>query len=175
MKKELEEQLVKLHPQILRDYGGDMRNTCMTWGMMCGDGWYDLLNDLMQTIDDLVAGKNIVVIADQIKEKFGGLRFYYHIEMDDDIFDTIGDKLRTFMYDRKWGIQYNKILDFKRKYLWRSFREKIRDAVNHAEHLSYEICETCGKPGDYRYGGWAIVLCDKCENNKEINCSDINK
>lgn len=167
MKKELEEQLVKLHPEILRDYGGDMRHTCMAWGLACGDGWYDLLSDLFKTIDKLVAGKKAVVIADQVKEKFGGLRFYYHIEnLEDDLLDKFKDRIWTFMCNRKQGHRFNKMIDFKKKYLWKSFREKIRDAVNHAENLSYETCEDCGQPGTYRRGGWIRVLCNECENKK---------
>jgi hypothetical protein len=37
----------------------------------CGDGWYDLLYDLFSKLEDIAP---IIVI--QIKEKFGGLRFY---------------------------------------------------------------------------------------------------
>lgn len=167
MRKELEEQLVKLHPEILRDYGGDMRYTCMAWGMSHGDGWYDLLSDLLQTIDKIVANKKAVVIADQIKEKFGGLRFYYHIERDSTILDKFRSWFGNFMGRRRWGIQYNKIMDFKAKYLWKSIYEEVREAVDNAEILSYNTCEDCGKPGTRRGGGWVRVLCDDCENERQ--------
>ncbi len=73
MKKELQMQLVEKYPSVFKDYGGDMKRTCMAWGIECGDGWYNI-------IDELCAGlsKYPDVFAAQIKEKFGGLRFYIH-------------------------------------------------------------------------------------------------
>lgn len=78
MNKDLELKLVEKYPKILQDYGGDMQKTCMHWGMECGDGWYDLLDELLAKLDYLSNISGVQVIADQIKEKFGTLRFYYH-------------------------------------------------------------------------------------------------
>ena len=78
MNKELEIKLVNKYPNILKDYGGDMKATCMHWGMECGDGWYDLLDKLLAKLDYLFSVSGVQVIADQIKEKYGTLRFYYH-------------------------------------------------------------------------------------------------
>ena len=71
MDKELEQKLVEKYPNIFKDYGGDIRETCMGWGMSCGDGWYDLLDRLCEELS-----KYEGVVAAQVKEKFGGLRFY---------------------------------------------------------------------------------------------------
>jgi hypothetical protein len=70
MKKELEEKLVKKYPTLYKDYGGDMRYTCMAWGFSHGDGWYNLIDELSAKLAPFG------VIAAQVKEKFGGLRFY---------------------------------------------------------------------------------------------------
>lgn len=70
MKKELEEQLVKKYPKIFGEYGGDARQTCMAWGMTCGDGWYEIIDELCEKLEPYG------VVAAQVKEKFGGLRFY---------------------------------------------------------------------------------------------------
>lgn len=78
MNKELELKLVEKYPNILQDYGGDKMKTCMAWGMECGDGWYDLLDDLFAKLDYIFNVSGVLVVADQIKEKFGTLRFYYH-------------------------------------------------------------------------------------------------
>lgn len=71
MKEELEQKLVQKYPSIFRDYRGDMRQTCMAWGFECGDGWYNLINELCEKLS-----KYDDVVAVQVKEKFGGLRFY---------------------------------------------------------------------------------------------------
>ena len=71
MKKELEEQLVKKYPKLYAQYGGSPRETCMAWGMTCGDGWYKIIADLSEKLSKFEG-----VEAAQVKEKFGGLRFY---------------------------------------------------------------------------------------------------
>ena len=61
----------------------DMQETCMCWGFECGDGWFQILNQLMGNIQHHIDWKNkdgeVVpqVTLDQVKEKFGRLRFYY--------------------------------------------------------------------------------------------------
>ncbi len=40
----------------------------------CGEGWFEILSELCAKLDALQLGPNFK--ADQIKEKFGGLRFY---------------------------------------------------------------------------------------------------
>lgn len=165
MKKELELKLVELYPEIFRDYGGDMRQTCMAWGLACGDGWYSLLDALCQTLELITDGKDAQVVADQVKEKFGGLRFYYHVEREQNIFDKVRWKFSSFMSKHKWGIQYNKIIDWKKKY-FKSINEKVSEAVDYAEYQSYRTCEMCGGPGEVDGGGWRRVVCSDCKDKK---------
>jgi len=76
-----EKELVEKYPTIMRDYGGDMTKTCMAFGICIGSGWLQLLDDLCAKIMALPGGE--AVVADQIKEKFGGLRFYWHSQAND--------------------------------------------------------------------------------------------
>lgn len=50
----------------------------MYWGIECGDGWYDLLDRLCAKLDAIAKedGLEDDLRAVQVKEKFGGLRFY---------------------------------------------------------------------------------------------------
>ena len=70
MKYENELKLVEKYPNLYKDYNGDMRYTCMVWGFSCGNGWYDLIDRLSRKLEPLG------IVASQVKEKFGGLRFY---------------------------------------------------------------------------------------------------
>lgn len=72
MRKELDEKLCADFPRLFRDRHAPMNQTCMCWGFECGDGWFDLIYKLCQ---DLTKIKDDVT-ALQVKEKFGGLRFY---------------------------------------------------------------------------------------------------
>lgn len=78
MKKELDEKLCETYPAIFADRRGDKRKTCMVWGFACGDGWYDLIERLCAVIQNHHENYPDVpqTVAAQVKEKFGGLRFY---------------------------------------------------------------------------------------------------
>ena len=69
MHKILEKVLVKKYPIIFKDYGGNIRKTCMGWGITCGKGWFLLIDELCSKLSD-------AAVALQVKEKLGGLRFY---------------------------------------------------------------------------------------------------
>lgn len=84
MKQELNNKLVEQYPKIFSERFGDVTTTAMCWGFECGDGWYEIINNLCNKIQDYLSSNPKVpqVIAKQVKEKFGGLRFY--IEGGDD-------------------------------------------------------------------------------------------
>lgn len=68
------DQLQKEFPQLFQDLWGDKRVTCMSWGLEVQDGWYDLIHKLCVDLMALEPGPDFK--AEQVKEKFGGLRFY---------------------------------------------------------------------------------------------------
>lgn len=70
MRPELEDILVKQFPHLFKDYKGDPTKTCMTWGFDCGDGWFKIIYKLAEKLS------KYDIVALQVKEKFGGLRFY---------------------------------------------------------------------------------------------------
>jgi hypothetical protein len=83
MKEELDSYLCKTYPKLFVNRDLPMKETAMCWGFSCGDGWFNIINQLCQTIQHHIDWKNkdkeVVqqVTVDQVKEKFGGLRFYY--------------------------------------------------------------------------------------------------
>jgi hypothetical protein len=83
MRKELDEALCAKYPEIFRDRNGDMRTTAMCWGFECGDGWYNIIDGLCATIQNREYNQKLnkkefaPVVAAQVKEKYGTLRFYY--------------------------------------------------------------------------------------------------
>jgi hypothetical protein len=161
MKKELEMKLVKKFPIIFSQYGGDMRDTCMAWGMTCGDGWYNIIHDLCENVTTLIGDKNIKVTAAQVKEKLGGLRFYYDFEAPETFMSNVNYIFRTAMFKTKLGKLYWLIVDLRKK-IYRTTEEKIRDAISDGEHKSYETCEICGEPGKTRGKSWVSTQCDTC-------------
>jgi hypothetical protein len=59
-----------------------MQTTAMCWGFECGDGWFDLIDELCWNIQSYIDNNSrsdkviTQVTVDQVKEKFGTLRFY---------------------------------------------------------------------------------------------------
>ena len=84
MRPELQDKLYAEYPIIFAQKDLDMTKTAMCWGISCGDGWYDLIDELCENIQNHVENFNrnkpeearMVCQATQVKEKFGGLCFY---------------------------------------------------------------------------------------------------
>jgi len=47
-----------------------------------------------------------------------------------------------------------------------SATDEMYKLIQEAEDKSGEICETCGKPGKCRNGGWITCLCDECSQKR---------
>ena len=131
MKPELDELLCQRYPKIFANRHGDPKQTLMCWGFECGDGWYNIINQLCANIQHHVdwaqeqkekygRGEGCTqVVAVQIKEKFGTLRFY-----------TNGGN------------------------------EQIYGMIRMAESMSAVTCEECGAPGTRRGRAWIYTACD---------------
>jgi hypothetical protein len=84
----------------------------------CGEGWSDLIYNLCKKLDELKFDGTV----QQIKEKFGGLRFYISAA-DKDVYDLIDE----------------------------------------AENESFNICESCGRPGKCIKKNWLLMTrCEEC-------------
>ncbi len=101
MREELDKALVEKYPLIFKNRHGDMKETLMCWGFEHGDGWYQIIDSLCGQIQSHIDWSHKShkwdlewneknpeeqrpvrepveqVVAVQVKEKFGGLRFYY--------------------------------------------------------------------------------------------------
>ena len=182
MKQELDKLLCEKYPKMMVNRNKGMHETCMCWGFECGDGWYNILNQLMGNIQHHIdwrekqrkwameynemaaqakagnfdlfeeANKSLTneeyknerlaeivagdfrqvpdsipqVTLDQVKEKFGTLRFYY----------TGGD-------------------------------DYISGLVSMAESMSGVTCEECSAPAETHGGGWVRTICTPCEEQRE--------
>ena len=85
MSPELEAKLVQKYPMIFKCNDD---STSKIWGLECDDGWYDLLDCLCFSIQNHIdfalkdtqlsdeERTELQVVAQQVKSKFGGLRFY---------------------------------------------------------------------------------------------------
>lgn len=83
MQQELDAQLCEKYPEIFAERHLSEMQTCMCWGFSHGDGWFNIIDQLCANIQSHInwqtkQGHEVPqVVAEQVKEKFGTLRFYY--------------------------------------------------------------------------------------------------
>jgi hypothetical protein len=143
MKEELDRKLCEKYPLLFKNRHAPMTETCMCFGFEHGDGWYSIIDNLCENIqnhidwshkhkawsldwneehpDKQIGVGEIVpqVVVDQVKSKFGTLRFYY----------SGGD-------------------------------DAIDGMVRMAESMSGVLCEECGDLVENRVHGRGCKLCD---------------
>ena len=79
MRDELQQKLYDKFPKIFAQKDLSPAETLMCWGIECGDGWYDLIHDVCHYAQfQTDHNKAPQMVAVQVKEKFGTLRFYYN-------------------------------------------------------------------------------------------------
>lgn len=151
--------------------------TCMCWGFSHSDGWYDILEHLCEAATytystsievDEEDGKRLglevndynqkyyfkvnppQMIADQVKEKFGTLRFYYHLEFDPKLIE---------LYETKKYPDIEEIMDRCRAY--------YDGMVHMAEIMSGRTCELTGKKGEMHVSGGSRIGWYRTLNKEE--------
>jgi len=164
MDNKIEAALVKDFPELFRDINKPMTETCMCWGCDCGNGWEPILRRAFNQLYDIEPP----IVLDQVKEKYGGLRIYYH--------GGPRAKRRWFGWifwlpGLLFGIKHN----WRRlpRSLFHCFRvanvntykhsiDVVQGIVDAAEAESFRVCESCGACGAPNHRGWISTLCGKC-------------
>jgi hypothetical protein len=84
MKSALQNKLYEKYPKIFAQHNWSPTKTAMIWGFECGAGWYELLDNLCQNIQNTIDVLHLKQIeATQVKQKFGSLRFHYTPPIDE--------------------------------------------------------------------------------------------
>jgi hypothetical protein len=135
MDDKLQDRLYKNYPKIFEQRKLPMTQTAMCWGVETGNGWFPIINLLCSNLQwDTDRNGYPQVVATQVKEKFGTLRFYYT--------HAPSDNLITYT-DRQYGHQDG--------------------MISFVEQLSAYVCEECGSNDKVtQTKGWIVSLCPKC-------------
>lgn len=70
--------MCKKFSKLFVDRNKDMRETCMCWGFEIPAGWHVIVHNLCEQLQYLADLTKYQPVADQVKSKFGALRFYWH-------------------------------------------------------------------------------------------------
>jgi len=163
MKPELEKQLADEFPFMRprKSYEeqkaeGMITDPYSAFGCECSDGWYELLRSLCAEIMEVYRkhGQPIDIIVDQVRARWGTLRFYYRFGGDTQALHTIG-----YTGGGSIRLEQSEI----------EIRSEIAAIVRKWEGKSGEVCEHCGAPGSLRKDPRESTLCDNCwEKSKEV-------
>jgi hypothetical protein len=159
MEKRLENYLYKKYPELFADHSKSMQETCMCWGIICNNGWLNLIDRLCQQITDHIKSQHQNVEWEEKLEK-------EKLEK--------GESVRERPEWSKEKIPQVKFHQVKEKFgELRVYHEggdkEIGSMISFAEYLSRFICEDCGK-FDFTVGtttkGWIYTICKDCISKK---------
>jgi len=107
-----------------------------------GAGWWGILDTLLAELDAIMElHPGYVLTVRQVKEKFGGLRFYYDLW-------AVGE---SHVYNPDRPEDPVKV----------ALGDEIYARVRQAEDKASKTCEWCGEPGKSGGDGWIKTLCEK--------------
>ena len=114
---------------------------------------------------EFVKKYNLAIVADQVKEKFGTLRFYFSVRTvdDDGVLITDVDEDGNFKSDKLT----NK-LDENTHSIVADYLEMVADKyIKEAEDMTENTCAKCGIPleqdNKVETQGWITYLCKECD------------
>ena len=107
-----------------------------SWRNCINPGWHAQFLKAMDCINELLAEDGLwpnVFNIDQLKEKFGAVRMYWHL--DDDCANEVARA---------------------------RIESQIEAIVEDLESTTSEMCSQCGNPATHRSTGWVLPYCRQC-------------
>lgn len=186
MNEKLDAELCSKYPKMFANRNADMQTTAMCWGFEHGDGWFNILRALCSNIQHHIDYSikrnkadndyNMMLIEmhqgkfDRFDEYYKGYQEHFREEKREELLKEdfrnvtpIVDQVTVDQVKEKFGTL---------RFYYTGGDETIRGMVRMAESMSALTCETCGKPGEVRHGGWIRTLCDEHEAKRNAKEDD---
>lgn len=160
MKAELQDKLYEKYPKIFGQKDLDMTQTAMCWGISCGDGWYNIIDNLCWELQRIV------------DEPIETMERYEKLLKQPDLEEpTVAFFQSQIIEARKRQVPQVEAVQVKEKFGTLRFyiaggNDKMDSLISFAENLSGCTCEECGRPGTQDNGGWIKTLCEECRGEK---------
>jgi len=186
MREELDKLLCEKYPAMMVNRNGAVTETCMCWGFECGDGWFNILNQLMGNIQHHIDWKNkqrdLIIRFNNIKQagQSGNAELFADLMAEEYGDKGLGEeyvkqRAETFMREplqpvpeeiKQVTVDQVKEKFGTLRFYYTGGDEYIRGMVTMAESMSGTTCESCGNPGERTGGGWIKTTCKPCEDNR---------
>ena len=183
MKQELDKLLCERYPKMMVNRNKPMKETCMCWGFECGDGWFNILNQLMSQIQHHIDWKE--------KQRAGAIKYNeMAAQAKAGNFDLFEETMKALPNDEYKEKRLAEIVagDFRPvpesipqvtldqvkekfgtlRFYYQGGDDYISGMVSLAESMTAVTCENCGNPGSCRGGGWVHTYCTPCEEAREL-------
>ena len=189
MRQELDAALCAKYPKMFVNRNKSMQETCMCWGFECGDGWYNIIDQLCGNIqrhidwkekqrvfavtyNDMMLqarARNWVPFEEYYKHYTEEAREHVRIEILQLNFRDVPELITQVTVDQvkeKFGTL---------RFYYTGGNTYIDGLVSMAESMSGVTCEECGNPGEQRGGGWIHTYCNPCEEKRKIAREESDK
>jgi len=183
MKQELDKLLCEKYPKMMVNRNKGMQETCMCWGFDCGDGWFNILDQLMGNIQHHIDWKE--------KQRIGAIKYNeMATQAKAGNFDLFEEDMKNLTNDEYKEKRLGEIVagDFRQvpelipqvtldqvkekfgtlRFYYSGGDDYISGMVSLAESMTGVTCESCGNIGERRGGGWVHTYCTPCEEAREI-------
>ena len=174
MKPELEKILLEKYPKIFVDCSKSSRESAMAFGLEIGDGWYEIMDALCETVSALYStsayideeGAKKFSVPQPTVSNFAPSKPTVMIDSPKVVFVQVKEKFGALrIYYR---LEFAKVVED----LWafrqypslettmHNYSSVVDGAIRFAETLSLRTCEQTGTPGSLSSrNGWLKVLC----------------
>ena len=183
MRQKLDKLLCEKYPKMMVNRNKDMKETCMCWGFECGDGWFNILDQLMGNIQHHIDWKE--------KQRAGAIKYNeMATQAKAGNFDLFEETMKALPNDEFKEKRLGEIVagDFRKvpesipqvtldqvkekfgtlRFYYSGGDDEISGMVRMAESMSGVTCEGCGNLGERRGGGWVHTYCTPCEEAREL-------
>lgn len=100
---DIRQEIINNHRILYKMHNAPCTETCMCWGLECGDGWLneiDILSENLEALNLMLYPTfNVRIQADQVKEKYGTLCFYYSTVIDPPWYIKLYEKCTKFIFN----------------------------------------------------------------------------
>jgi hypothetical protein len=189
MNIDLDKLLCEKYPKMMVNRNKPMQETCMCWGFDCGDGWFNILDQLMGNIQHHIDWKNgqraraiahnqAIIDAQRIPADWTKFNQIYHDP------SAWNKELRQKIIDHKAELRDvpaecpQVTLDQVKekfgtlRFYYTGGDDYISGMVTLAESMTGVTCESCGNTGKLRGGGWVHTYCQPCEDKRNASINE---